>query len=211
MDIDTKFTKMAPGKDTLVLTGGGNDVYLFQRLAEDLNLSNIQVGTVKGDQQFARTLKDINNLPYVFTQIKSLGLVRDADSDPKKAFDQVCCDLSQAGFPVPTAPDKSAVGTPNVTVHLFPGEMRPGVLEMLCLETVSNKPQYACVEEYFDCLRTKGIAIPEHKLAKAKAHAYLASCPDPVAGVGVGFLHSKNYWDMTNPAWHAARAFLQLL
>ena len=212
MDIDTNLTAIAPGKDTLVLTGGGNDVYLFRRLAEDLNLSsNIQVGTVKGDQEFARILSGLLKLPHFLPQIKSLGVVRDADSDPKRAFEQLCRDLLQAGFPVPTAPDKSAVGTPNVTVHLFPGEMRPGVLETLCLEAVSLKPQYACVEEYFDCLRTKGIDIPEHKLAKAKAHAYLASCPDPVAGVGVGFLHSKNYWDMTNPAWHAARAFLRLL
>lgn len=210
-DIDINITEIAPGTNTLVVTGGGNDVYLFRRLAEDLRLSNVQVGTVKGDQQFPRKLPGIVNLPSFTQVIISLGVVRDANSDPNHAFEEICSALREAHLPIPTAPDTQAVGRPKVTVHLFPGEMRPGVLETLCLEAVSNKPQYACVDAYFECLRTKGISIPAHKLAKAKAHAYLASCADPVAGVGVGFLHSKDCWDLTNPVWNAAREFLRLL
>jgi hypothetical protein len=210
-DIDIMITALEPGTHTLVIAEGGNDVLLFRRLADDLGLPNVQVGAVKGQTEFARKLPTIITFPGFEDAIKSIGVVRDANSDPKRAFDQVCSALREAHLPIPTAPDIPAVGPPKVTVHLLPGRKRSGVLETLCLEAVRDNPHYACVEAYFECLQTEGIAIPAHKLAKAKAHAYLASCRDPVAGVGVGFKHSKDYWNLSSPVWDPARQFLCLI
>lgn len=120
-----------------VLVVEGRDEELFftafiDNCKDKLNLPDIQILPVGGKSRLPGNLKALVKSPG-FSEIISLGIVRDADEDARAAFQSVCSALRSAGLSAPPAPLVSAGSNPSVSVIILPGDNNPGMLEDLCL------------------------------------------------------------------------------
>jgi hypothetical protein len=160
----------------LLLVEGEDEEYLFDALLEDLKLEkNIQVFGVGGKDKFPNDLEKYKKNVPGFEIVTSLGIIRDADNDPQAAFQSVCSALNNAGLPVPNAPLQSKDGPPKVTIMIVPDSDRTGMLEDLCLDSVSDDPAMPCIDQYFECLRGNNRILTENDIPKARVRAFLVS------------------------------------
>src|SRR5205814_7104961 len=104
----------------------------------------------------------------------ALGTTRDADDSAVQVFQSICVLLRNNGLPAPSAPGQIAVGPPRVGVFILPDNLRNGMLEDLCLDTVQADGAMSCVTDFFQCVLQKAGRQPS-PLAKARVHAWLAS------------------------------------
>jgi len=71
--------------------------------------------------------------PYWQVKVVSLGIIRDAESEPAiTGFETVCAHLKRSGLTYPNAVGSFSVGTPQVGVYILPNCRHPGMLETLC-------------------------------------------------------------------------------
>lgn len=162
-------------KPKLLLVEGKDEIELFGKLLADLGLVDVEVRDIMGKTKFR---KNIEALPRFsgFSEVTSVGIVTDADKQPKGAFDSICDALEAAGLPRPTTPLQPVGDAPQVAIMILPGGGTPGMLEDLCLESVADDPAMPCVEEYFRCLeeRLEAEVFPGNP-SKARVRAFLAS------------------------------------
>jgi len=162
-------------KPKLLLVEGRDEVKLFDKLLADLNIEDVEMRDIMGKTKFRKNIKSLPTLSG-FWRVTSIGIVQDADTDPKGAFDSICGALQAADLPIPTAPLQPVGDDPQVMIMILPDAETPGMLEDLCLESVTNDPAMACVAEYFRCLeeRLKAGTLPGN-LSKARVRTFLAS------------------------------------
>jgi hypothetical protein len=165
----------AIAKSKLLLVEGKDEVKLFDKLLADLNIGDVEIRDIMGKTRFRKNIEALPSLSG-FGRVTSIGIVRDADTDPKGAFDSICGALQAAGLPRPTEPLQPAGDDPRVMVMILPDAETPGMLEDLCLESVADDPAMACVAEYFRCLqdRLEAGGLPGN-LSKARVRTFLAS------------------------------------
>jgi hypothetical protein len=136
-------------------------------------------------------------------------VVRDADATPpdsdvpafKRAWDSVSTALQNASLPVPKEHATLSADSPRTAIFIMPDGQSNGMLESLCLASVSDQPEYACVSEYYECLAKHN--VEPKNLEKARDHAYLASRVE--LDKRVGEAAQAGYWP-----WNAD-AFLPLI
>lgn len=176
----------------LLLVEGKDEILFFGALITELGLQDIQVLQMAGKTKLRETLKALVRTPK-FTEVVSLGVVRDADSDYDAAFQSVCDALESVSLAVPQRPLEQFGNAPRVTVMILPKENKPGMLEDLCLESVASTPAMVCVKQYFECLQTRSVPVPNN-LSKAKVHVFLASKPE--ADKRLGEAAQAGYWPL---------------
>ena len=192
----------------LVVVEGNDDKNLLGALIEDLGLRGVQIIRVEGKGEMQDKIMAVRKTTDFENKVTSLGVVRDADEDAEGTFQSVCDALRKAGLSVPSEPLTVASGTPRVIVLIWPCDRKEGTLEDVCLQSVAELSEIACVSEYFECLQKKGIVLPGN-LSKAKVHAFLASRPEACPSLGVGAL--KRYWQFESKAFDGVRNFLAQL
>jgi hypothetical protein len=214
-----KIRALDPGKPAVVVAEGSQDVMALQRLVEDLRRHDILVGCAGGGgEAFLAELKAITTLPHFRDWVKSLAVVADADDDPSEAFRSICAALDHASrngirLVPPPRPGTYSSADPRVGVFLWPMPGKKGCLESLCLGSVAGDGRIPCIAQYLTCAKDAGaqLATAISQRCKARAHAFMATTPDPRAGVGAGFDHRRNVWDMNSPVWQPIKDFLQQL
>lgn len=189
----------------LILVEGNDDKNLLAALIKHLRLTGIQIIPIVGKGEMRDKIMAIRQTTDFEDKVTSFGVVRDADEDAESAFQSVCDGLEKAGLSVPSEPLKIASGTPRVIVLIWPCDRKEGTLEDVCLESVAELSESACVSEYFECLKKQSIALPSN-LSKAKVQAFLASRREPCPHLGVGAL--KRYWQFESKAFDGVRGFL---
>lgn len=196
-------------KPKLIVAEGLHEETFFGAFIAHLGLADIQVMGIGGKDKLKSELQTLVISPD-FQNVASLGIVRDADDDPKAAFKKVCGALKAAGLPVPYR-NLTAVGNkPKVIVTILPKGSSKGMLEDVCLNAVRCDPAVQCVNQYFSCLRNKALPLPRGlSLSKARIQAFLASRPETVWHVGLGA--QKGYWRWDSEAFDGLRRFIRLL
>lgn len=194
-------------RDRQIIVEGRDAEVLISALLIDLALPDvIQLQNYGGLTELKDFLSALSKSPG-FSGVAHLGVVRDAEGDPARAFESVQTALANNGLSVPPEP-LSTVGTdPHVSVVILPDAVRPGKLEDICLESVADDPVIPCVEEYFRCIERVG-PLP-HNMSKAKAHAFLASRTQP--DLLIGQAAYAGYWRFESPAFAPLRGFLETL
>jgi hypothetical protein len=187
-------------EDNLLLVEGDEEVRFFGALSEYLEVANLQVEPLLGKSSLPDKIGAVKSWSD-FGRIRSLAVIRDADDDPKAAFQSVCEALKTTGLPVPKRPCDAALGNPTVRVFILPSNDARGMLEDLCLEAFAGDPAIACVHEYFKCLRGNGVPDPNN-MSKARIHAFLASRKNPDLRLGDAAAAKYVPWD--------AKAFAQI-
>lgn len=189
----------------LLVVEGREEELFFGALIKHLGLQNIQIIPLGGKGQLRQNLRALVASPG-FAGVTSLGIVRDANTDPGAAFQSVCDALQNAKLPAPQRPLVPVGSKPRVIVMILPEENAPGMLENLCLKAVAQDPAMFCVEQYFQCLQQRGISLPDNE-SKAKVQVFLAS--KPKAGLRLGEAAQAGYWPWNARAFDQVKDFLQ--
>lgn len=191
----------------LLIVEGKDEQAFFEELIKDMQLSDIQVLPIGGKTKLREHLKALSLSPR-FTEVVSIGVVRDANNDAANAFQSVHDALKSVNLPSPQRSLMSEGGIPRVTIMILPGGGKCGMLEDLCLEAVSQDSAIPCVENYFNCLGKQGVSLPNN-ISKAKFHVFLASRPEPDKRLGEAA--KAGFWSLRNKAFDEVKTFLNLI
>lgn len=196
--------------DRLLLVEGNDDQNFFQKLIEDIGLDGIQIISMKGKENFGiPNLKSVINTPG-FREVRSLGIVLDADENANSTFSSICTVLRECGLPVPAQPMKIISASLKVGVLVIPPGAAQGEIEDLCLAAIKEYNELECIENYFSCLKEK---LPLDKfpkeLSKAKVQAFLASREESVPHLGVAA--QKGFFPLNHNIFEDIKIFLRSL
>lgn len=164
----------SPSQPRLLLAEGKDDVALFETLRVQRQLPDIEITDFRGKDNLRPYLKGLV-LDAGFSSVVSLGVARDADSDPAGAVESVRSALRDAGLSVPVGPLVTAGKSPSVTFMITPPGGAIGALEEMCLEAWAGDAGLQCVDAYFMCAAAAGLI---HETGpKPRTHVMLASRP----------------------------------
>lgn len=192
-------------KVNILVVEGRDEELFFGALIHSLGLGSIQIMSFGGKAKLREYLKALIRTSG-FASVSCLGIARDANSDPRAAFQSVCDALKDNNLPAPGKPLVLTGHSPRVTVMILPGEGNPGMLEDLCLRAVTQDPAKFCIDKYFECLQKQSLPLP-HNMSKAMVHAFLASRPE--ADKRLGEAAQAGYWPWDSEAFGQVKAFLQ--
>lgn len=198
-------------KPKLLLVEGKDEVRFFNALLAHpiLNIADIQVADYGGKTRLKDYLEALAQTPVAgFTNLVSLMVTRDADTDATAAFASVCGALSNVGLAVPGSHGQFTGANPRIGVWIVPDGGRPGMLEDLCMASVETDLALPCVDEYFQCVQLRAGRQPNN-FAKARLHVWLASQDEPDKRLGEAA--EADYWPWTAPAFQPLIDFLRLL
>ncbi|MBM4048458.1 MAG: hypothetical protein FJ279_25420 [Planctomycetes bacterium] len=192
-------------KPSVLVVEGREEELFFGALLDYMELLNVQIAPIGGKRRLRENLKALVS-QRTFADVVSLGVVRDANSDPKAAFQSVRDALREAGLPAPERPLLPTGRSPRVAVLILPEASAPGTLEDLCLRAVARDPAMLCVEQYILCLEKERLALPAN-MSKAKVQTFLASRRE--AGKRLGEAAQAGYWPWGHAAFDQVRDFLR--
>jgi len=203
MENNIRFTQ-----PSLLIVEGKDEQNFFAKLAETLHVENLQILANYGKSGIRARLKALTKAPGFKSEVKKIGVVRDADDDYAGAFQSVRDALLSAALPAPTLPMVLAGRDPETCIMILPGNTRNGMLEDICLSSVQNAPVMQCVESYFECIRT---TCPELRPngPKARLQAFLSSQRETVYHLGEAA--AKGYFPFDNPAFDEVKQLIKLL
>lgn len=188
----------------LVVEGVEDGLFLYAFL-KHLSITNIQIIS-SGKTELKNHLPALAKDPYFIANTQALAVIRDADNNASAAFESVCTALERANLPVPVAVLQPAGTKPIVRVMIVPHGKTSGMLEDICLDTVSTDPASSCVDSYFNCLSSiPGFTLPNN-MSKAKVYAFLSSRIEPDKRLGEAA--EAGYWPFNNTACDSLKAFL---
>lgn len=204
-----------------VLCEGKEDKVVFEKIAAQEGLADcLTFEQYNGKDSLAGFLKTFKARPeYTRKEFETLALTRDADDSfdsawqslthaAKSAFD---AELGGPGIAT-TIPDPDYPMDPTLRLvgWILPGPGQTGMLETLCLESVSGTPAHECLTQYFECLSQKTGTDRYHP--KAKFHAWVVSHTDfrdKDYKIEKAVKEDRFQWD--HPVFEGLRAFLRSL
>jgi hypothetical protein len=196
----------APGKPRpleqpkLRVGEGIEEVLFFEALLRHLGITGVQVEDFKGKSNLRPYLRAIRARTG-FSQLRVLGVTRDADDDPQAAAASVADAIANAQFP----------SGRKVAHFLLPGAGRVGSLETLCVEALAGQPIWTCIEDYFTCVdRVTGRPLlAGARFAKARVHSWLAAQEEP--DLRLGHAAGRGLVDWSRPAFGELKRFCEEL
>lgn len=203
----TRERRIEISQDLLLLVEGRDEFNLFKRLIESCfsYTPGVQIMDIGGKTTLGRSLKTIRTAALSRPSLRSIGIVRDADTDAADSFKSVCDSVRQAGYAPPTAHADFSDASPSIGIFIVPDGNEPGAIETICRRSVQDDEAARCVDAYMECLETHN-ALKSNNPDKTFTHAYLAATSDPVARVGEGALQGA--WNFQSPAFANLRTFI---
>ena len=202
-------------KEALLLVEGKDELNFFETLCKHLAFSpQPEIRHFGGVDQFRGFLEVLLDASG-FQDVKSIGIIRDAEENAAAALQSVQSSLNNAAasknnvdLAVPTGPERLVSdGQRAVGVLILPGQGRPGMLETLLCDTLPGKPENACVDAFFKCVKESRQGWTAKRPDKARAQVFITTQPEPHVSVGVAA--QKKYWDLNHEALEPVRAFLR--
>lgn len=194
-------------KPVQLLVEGKTPQTFFQAFVAHLDLTrSVQVQDFGGVDELREFTKALARTPGI-TTIEAIGCIRDAEAAAPAAQQSVRHAFRAAGWPEPGQAGRIAGTQPRVGLFLLPGSGRPGMLETLCWEAVSEDPAAPCVGSFMECLGERRIEVKNPD--KAKVQAFLAS-REAVDG-RVGIAARKGYWPFDSQVFSPLKDFVTAL
>ena len=160
------------------------------------------------DRFRAKNLESVKDADGFREHVRCLAVARDADGDVQGTFKSVCTALRAAGLPAPETPGRFYGDNPKVGVLIISPNGDNGVLEDLCLASISEFEEIQCIDEFFQCVRERAGVVPKNP-SKARIKAFLASREESVPHLGVGV--EKGYFPLDSEVFEQIRAFLRAM
>ncbi len=200
----------------LILGEGKEEERFFTALLCHMGIDDVQAVQYYGKDRMQAGLNAIR-MASGFANVVSIGITRDADFSPNPsvqpcdvAFQSVCGNLASANLPFPHSLGQTSQGRPTVAILILPGHGRAGMLEDLCLDSVRERTEFACIEGLFGCVASRtSFRHPQNVLPKAQMHAWLATRPAPDRRLAEAA--EAGDWDLDHPAFDELRQFIRAL
>jgi hypothetical protein len=167
----------------LVLCEGPDDEAVIRGLCKDRRVAGLTIEPYLGRDNLANVLSELPKRPeFTREEVVSLGITLDANGDGDAAW-RLLCDAVRGSFNVALAQRGSFVGAKlRIGGFIVSRPDGKGMLEDLCLASVSDQLGYPCLEAYFKCLTERTGRKDYH--SKAKFRAWMASQSDYELYVG---------------------------
>lgn len=193
-------------KAKLLVGEGKEEVNFFEALLRHRSVSDVQLEQCGGKTRLSNYIATLPKRPG-FGNLTAIAITRDADQDPNAAFQSVCTALENAQLVTPQKGGSFGAGTPRVGVFILPDCQNVGMLEDLCLASVTSDLAMPCVDDFIHCVNNRG--RQPTNMAKARVHAWLAS--HVVPDLRLGEAARAGYWDWDSPAFDFLKRFLHQL
>ena len=189
-----------------ILVEGPDDEKLIYKIAEQHGVSDLQLHPVWGKDKFADVIGVLHLVPG-FLNVRTVGIVRDADASRDSAFTSSAAALRRAGFVQPDGNLEIATGDPGAIILIVPPDRTEGVLEDLCFDSVkvSNPAITDCTDSFLDCAGENGATLPHR--AKSRAFAYIATTDQPYLRLGEAA--EAGVWNLESEAFDPIRDMLE--
>ena len=93
---------------------------------------------------------------------------------------------------------------------VVPHDRESGVIEDVCLDSVSEDPAMVCIDRYFECIEESDTPGPRQVwMSKARTHAFLASRERP--NLRIGEAADRGIWQFEHAAFNPLKDLLRLL
>jgi hypothetical protein len=210
-------------KPHLLLVEGKDEIGFFESFFKYLKeqnfsqwefLEKIQIISTDGKDKLEEVLRILLKLPNI-RNVNSITILQDADEDRNIRFKEIqkifqniklSCPNTELSF-------KESKISKNFSLYFMIGVIgidNFGMLEDLCLSSVSDDPATTCVENYFICLEKafpQGFRFPPNHLSKSRARVFLASCQKPT--IYIGLASKEGYWPFDNECFNYLRLILR--
>jgi hypothetical protein len=176
----------------LVLACEGRDDRAFlEVMVDSLQIQDRRIEEYRGKSELPRYLRGLRDSD-LFDTVRAVGILRDADDSPDRAWLSVRDTLRRLSLPCPSRPGLFRAGpcgdderTRTIGVFIVPDGQSTGALEDLCLRAVASDPALVCAQEFLDCVQVhSGVVCPNQHVPKARLNAWLASRADPTLRLG---------------------------
>jgi hypothetical protein len=185
---------------------GKNDKAVIQSLLKHLGLE-ARVEWTGGKDNLSNFLEEVSKRPeFAQQEVEAFGIFRDANGNGAAAFTSVRAALQQNNFVSPDTDGAYGNGSPRVGICIV-GVGGRGMIEDVCLKSVSDSPEFPCVEEYFACIAKK--SSRSDFSSKAKVRVWMASHVDHEYYVGKAA--EEGYWPWNHSAFDSLKNFLKAL
>jgi DNA-binding phage protein len=194
-------------KEKLLLVEGNDDKLFIDKFLKKLFRDDIQTHPIIGKGNFdIAHLKAITSMAS-FKNVKSLGLVRDADDDAENTFRSLCGILEAVGLSFPDKPNKFTNDSIRTGIFIISPNAKKGNIEDLCLAAIKDLKEMDCIEDLFKCLKTKlsNDEFPQN-ISKSKIQAFLSSRKISVPHLGIAT--QKDYFPLDNNVFDGIKDFL---
>jgi len=191
----------------LLVEGDDADCF-FSALLKNLNINDIQIQNYGGNDELKGFLKQFRIAPGFLDKVECIGIIRDAEKNPKAAFQSISGFLKTANLPVPKKPSEITDTQPRVSVYILPDAKTKGMIETICISSVKEDPAMECVNTYIKCLKDK-LNAPPKNLEKARLQAFLASRKKVPRKLGLAA--KQNVWPWDSPVFENVKNFLNSL
>jgi hypothetical protein len=198
-----------------IIVEGPDDVAFFgdfqTKMVQENQLDDrAWIQSIGGKNQTNKLKTILGALAVRSDPVRSIGLIRDADQDHRTSFlEWKGAVQSVSGLLVPVEIGRfqaAAAGGPRVGILVLPHD-RPGIRETLCLEAVSRHPVMSCVDDFMNCVASKGNS--PHSEHKSRLLAYLSAQQETDGRVGIAV--TKGYIPWNSPAFEILAQFLKEL
>jgi len=192
-------------KNHLILCEGPDAVgflsnYLYSQGVEQY--STIQVANFGGNLELRKSLELLRNTDG-FSELCSLLVIRDAETDAQAASAQIRSALEKYHFAVPETQGEWKEGAPKTCFLLFPAlgrNITDGTLEDLCMSILAENEANNVtgrIDSFLDTLRREGLRdFP--RLHKTRLHTYFSITNDFVTK-NVGLAAKAGAFDWSHP------------
>ena len=193
-----------------LIVEGNDDVRVFRSLGSYLNISNIEIRPYGGVDNMRTFLRTLSALPE-FRLVRSLAIVADANSDRNRRDRRIRTALSDIALPAPPSPlEIASDGSLSVAYLVVPHDRDTGMIEDICLDSVSEDPAIGCIDRYFECIEESETPGPRQVwMSKARAHTFLASRDRP--DLRIGEAAERGTWKFDSEAFNPLKDLLRLL
>ncbi len=202
-------SKPEPITKKKLLLAEGRDAELFLVWAANHFRSEVdfQVMDFGGINELTNFLRLLTN-DESYDDIETIVIARDAETNAKAAAESIRYSMTKAKMPVPQKPFEYTQNSSMKTAFMiFPGpKHKQGTLEDLCLLTVDNDPLMNCVDEFLECVKSKGEELPHYH--KNKLHCFLAG-KDKYVGMKIGEASNAKAWDPDHRALQPFKVIIE--
>lgn len=184
----------------LVVVEGPDEQRFYEALCTKHQIGPCQFEAASGKDDIRPSIRAFALAPGR-ENLRAVGIIRDGDDDPDRAFASAADALACVEWPRPIGNMLITAGTPSTGVAIVRGN-----LDTLCMEaaTKSCEARSVCVNGYLDCLRTAvGEPAARHK---AWVHAFLAGFGKGDVRVGEGA--KRGCWPLDSVVFGDIRQFL---
>jgi len=189
-----------------VFCEGKDDVAVVRGIASHLKL-DIQVEEYAGKNNLSVFLESLQKRPdFAQQKVSAIAILRDANGDSTASFASVRDALQRNGFSQPNGDATFSDSALRVGIFIV-GINGRGMIEDVCLKSVSDQPEFSCVDDYFNCITKK--SSRSNFSAKAKVRVWMASHVD--YDLRVGKAADEGYWPWESLAFDSLKNFLRAL